>query len=209
MTTKQSQSSGSRTGLIIGLVGGGVVLLLVLAVIMGTNEVNAETGEPTLEGTALPAMPQNNPIDISANGLPIPNVVGEDFDGEQVTIDRADNSAKAILFLAHWCPHCQAEVPRVQAWINQTGGVEGVDMYAVATSINSARSNYPPSSWLEREGWTSPIIRDTKDNLVLNAYGSGGFPYWVFVNADGTVAARASGEMPIEQLQAFLESLEQ
>ena len=209
MTTKQSQSSASRTGLIIGLVGGGIVLLLVLAVVLGTNEVGAETAEPTIEGTSLPGMPPSNPIDVTATGLSIPNVTGEDFDGDEVVIDRGDGRAKAIIFLAHWCSHCQAEVPRVQAWLDATGGVEGVDMYSVATSINSSRGNYPPSSWLDREGWTVPILRDDKDNSVLNAYGSGGFPYWVFVNADGTVALRTSGEMPTEQLQSFIEALEQ
>jgi len=209
MTSNQSKSSGSRTGLIVGLVGGGVVLLLVLAVVLGTNEVGAETASPTIEGTGLPQMPQNSPIDTSATGLSIPNVDGENFAGDEVAIDRADGKAKAIVFLAHWCPHCQAEVPRVQQWIDATGGVEGVDMYSVATSINSARGNYPPSSWLENAGWSAPIIRDDKDNSVLNAYGAGGFPYWVFVNADGTVAVRASGEMPVDQLQAIIETLEQ
>lgn len=209
MTTKQSQSSGSKTGLIVGLVGGGVVLLLVLAVVLGTTEVGAETANPTIEGTGLPGMPSSSSVDGSATGLPIPNVTGEDFEGDEVAIDRADGRAKAIVFLAHWCQFCQAEVPVVQAWLDATGGVEGVDMYSVATSINSARGNYPPSSWLESEGWTVPIIRDDKDNSVLNAYGAGGFPYWVFVNADGTVALRASGRMPIEQLQSFIETLEQ
>jgi thiol-disulfide isomerase/thioredoxin len=209
MTTKQSQSSGSKTGLIVGLVGGGVVLLLILAVVLGTNEVGAETANPTMEGTGLPGMPTSSPIDGTATGLPIPNVTGEDFEGDVVVIDRADGRAKAIVFLAHWCRFCQAEVPRVQAWLDATGGVEGVDMYSVATAINSARGNYPPSSWLAAEGWTVPVIRDDKNNSVLDAYGNGGFPFWAFVNADGTVALRASGEMPIEQLQAFLESLEQ
>ncbi len=207
MTTKQVKAPKSKTGLIIGIVGGGLVLLLVLAVVMGTNEVGSEFGDPQIEGAGLPLMPPQSPIDETANGLAIPNVTGQDFDGNTVTIDRGDGRAKAIVLLAHWCSHCQAEVPRVQAYLNETGGVDGVDMYSVATSMNSAQANYPPSEWLEREGWTVPVIRDDKDNSVLAAYGSGGFPYWVFVNSDGTVALRTSGELQTEQLDGILRSL--
>lgn len=209
MTTKQSTGSGSKTGLIIGIVGGLVVLALILAVVLGNEEIGAEYGDPTIEGASLNVMPPSLTVDESANGSEIPDVQGQDFDGNQVVIDRGDGSAKAIVFLAHWCRHCQAEVPRVQAWLNETGGVDGVEMYSVATSMNSAQANYPPSDWLDREGWTVPVIRDDKDNSVLRAYGSGGFPYWVFVNADGTVALRTSGELEIAQLQLILNGLEQ
>ncbi len=75
--------------------------------------------------------------------------------------------------------------------------------------MNSAQGNYPPSAWLKREGWTAPVIRDDKDSSVLRAYGSGGFPYWVFVNADGSVALRTSGELQIAQLETILNGLEQ
>jgi thiol-disulfide isomerase/thioredoxin len=209
MTTKQSTGSGSKTGLIVGIVGGLVVLALILAVMLGNTEIGAEYGDPTIEGSSLNVMPPNVTVDESANGSPIPDVDGQNFAGDEVVIDRADGNAKAIVFLAHWCPHCQAEVPRVQAWLDGGGGVDGVEMYAVATSMNSAQGNYPPSDWLDREGWTAPVIRDDKDNSVLRAYGSGGFPYWVFVNADGTVALRTSGELQIAQLESILNGLEQ
>jgi thiol-disulfide isomerase/thioredoxin len=209
MTTKQSTGSGSKTGLIVGIVGGLVVLALILAVMLGNTEIGAEYGDPTIEGSSLNVMPPNVTVDESANGSPIPDVDGQNFAGDEVVIDRADGNAKAIVFLAHWCPHCQAEVPRVQAWLDGGGGVDGVEMYAVATSMNSAQGNYPPSDWLDREGWTAPVIRDDKDNSVLRAYGSGGFPYWVFVNADGTVALRTSGELHIAQLESILNGLEQ
>lgn len=208
MTTKQAKVTKSKTGLIIGLVGGLVVLLLVLAVVLGTEDVNSEFGNPQIEGAGLPLMPQQSSIDETANGLAIPNVTGQNFAGDTVTIDRGDGRAKAIVLLAHWCSHCQAEVPRVQEYLNQTGGVDGVDMYSVTTSMNSAQGNYPPSDWLDREGWTVPVIRDDKNNSVHAAYGSGGFPYWVFVNSDGTVALRTSGELAVEQLDGILRSLE-
>ena len=42
-------------------------------------------------------------------GSTAPTVVGYDFMGQRVTIE--DNGKpKLIVFLAHWCPHCQREV---------------------------------------------------------------------------------------------------
>ena len=35
-------------------------------------------------------------------------------------------------------------MPSVQAWLDATEGVQGVDMYSVATDINASRGNYPP-----------------------------------------------------------------
>jgi thiol-disulfide isomerase/thioredoxin len=152
-------------------------------------------------------MPQSATVDGTATGLVAPEVVGQNFSGDAVQIVN-DGRAKAIVFLAHWCPHCQVEVPKVQAWINAGGGVQDVDLYAVATDMDSTRGNFPPSEWLRTEGWSSPIVRDDSENSVLDAFGRGGFPFWTFVNADGTVAFRASGEMPIEQLQQLMTSLE-
>lgn len=195
------------TPIIIGAAGGVVVLLLVLAVVFGNTEVGSEYGEPTVEGQALPLMPQNQALDVSATGAEIPSVVGQDFDGSTVTIDPQDGRAKAIVFLAHWCPFCQQEVPSVQAWIDETGGDPDVDIYSVSTSMNSGRDNFPSSDWLEGEGWTPPVIRDDNENSVLLNYGAGGFPYWVFVNSDGTVAARTSGLLENAQLVQILDTL--
>jgi cytochrome c biogenesis protein CcmG/thiol:disulfide interchange protein DsbE len=206
MTTEKS--SGSKTGLIAGIIGGIVVLALVAIVVFATEELGAEYGDPVITGSALPLMPQTAPIDATANGLPAPEVVGQNFQGDTVDIVN-DGKAKAIVFLAHWCPHCQVEVPKVQAWLNAGGGTAGVDLYAVATDMDSTRGNFPPSAWLEREGWSGPVVRDDNENSVLTAFGRGGFPFWTFVNADGTVALRTSGEMPVEQLQSIMDSLEQ
>jgi thiol-disulfide isomerase/thioredoxin len=198
-----SEQTTSRTTIIAGIAGAVVVALLIAAVLFGGS--TEETGTPEVSGTLAP-MPGNVSVDQSVTGQPVPTVTGSDFSGNEVTIGN-DGRPKAIIFLAHWCPHCQAEVPAVQAWLDSTGGVEGVDLYSVATAINSTRANYPPSSWLKDAGWTVPVIRDDADSSVLVAFGNGGFPYWVFTNSDGTVAMRAAGEIPVADLEQILQGL--
>jgi thiol-disulfide isomerase/thioredoxin len=202
-----NSSSGSRTGIIIGAVAALVVGILIVAVFFGNEEVGAEYGEPVIEGTALTVFPRNESIDFSAVGQIAPDVSGADYDGNDVSITN-DGVAKAIVFLAHWCPHCQEEVPRVQEWLDNGGGVEGVDLYSVSTAAGSAQPNYPASTWLDNENWTVPVIVDDQGGSVHAAYGAGPFPYWVFLNADGTVAVRTAGQLSIDQLEELIGTIE-
>ena len=94
----------------------------------------------------------------------------------------------------------------MQAWVDAGGVPENVDLYAVATAINAGQPNYPPEAWLEREGWTAPVLVDTKDE-VAEAFGLPGYPFWVFVNSDGTTALRVGGRISPQELATILARL--
>jgi thiol-disulfide isomerase/thioredoxin len=163
-----------------------------------------EYGAPTVTGAALPPLAAG-PVD-PAVGLPAPEVAGADFGGEAVAITD-DGRPKILLFLAHWCPHCQVEVPRVESWVTAGNLPDGVDLYAVASSIDPTRPNYPPSRWLEREGWSAPVVVDDRDTTVARSFGLNAYPYWVFVAADGTVWGRISGELGTAVLDDVVQML--
>ena len=104
-----------------------------------------------------------------------------------------------IAFVAHWCPHCQAEVPRIVDLADDQGEIDGVQVAAVATSSTPDRPNFPPGDWLASEDWPGPVLVDSEpeaDQLptAAAAYGEAGFPFLVAVDAEGKVVARASGE---------------
>ena len=154
-------------------------------------------------GAALPAYADG--VDDPAVGVKAPEVEGASFDGTPESI-KADGRPKLILFIAHWCPHCQREVPVVQSWIDANGMPAGVDLISVATGIDPSLPNYPPDAWLAREHWQPPVIVDG-DRQVATAYGLTAFPYWVAVGADGTVVRRLTGELTPEQLDALVGAL--
>jgi thiol-disulfide isomerase/thioredoxin len=188
---------------IMAIAFAGIAVVAVIAVVFsGGTSLGSEYGDPTVTGEALPLF--TDTANDQAIGLPAPEVVGTDFDGTTVTIAN-DGRAKAIGFFAHWCPHCQVEVPRVTEWLAAGGGVEGVDMYSVATSMNSARENYPSSEWLEREEWPVAVIADDQEGTVHLNYGAGGFPFWVFVDAAGNVVARTAGQLEIPTLEGLMQ----
>ncbi len=118
---------------------------------------------------------------------------------ETITVDPADGTVRLIGFFAHWCPHCQREVPRVSQWIAENGIPEGVEIIAVSTAVREGAPNYPPSEWFINENWPTQILVDSEDNGIATAYGLGGFPYCVLIDATGTVVHQSSGELTEQQ----------
>jgi thiol-disulfide isomerase/thioredoxin len=129
-----------------------------------------------------------------AIGKTAPTVTGQGFDGKKVTIG-GSGKPRIVLFLSHSCPHCQAEVPRIVKLAKQ-GKLDGVEIDTVATNTNPDLPNYPPSKWLAREHWPfDKVLADSSDLDAFAAYGGVAFPYFVLLDGQGKVVARASGEL--------------
>ena len=144
-------------------------------------------------------LPQLNPDTVgtsgdSAIGKTAPTLTGQGFKGEPVTFAN-DGKARIVLFIAHWCPHCQYEVP-VIVKLAKKGKLSGVEIDTVTTNTSKDAPNYPPSKWLKREHWPfKPVLADDAKLRAFLGFGGATFPYLVFVSADGTVAARVTGEL--------------
>ncbi len=183
------------------IIAGAVVLVVGLAVAIGVTLVdepldgNLPEGETTVIGQILPEYAAENDDNI-VQGQEAPTFSGPNENSEIVSIEKNGN-AKALLFLAHWCGYCQKEVPIVQEYIDLIGIPEGVEIIAIATSIDRSKSNYPPHDWLESEGWSEVQIYDI-DREIGTAYGINSFPYWVFLDKDLKVVARRAGNLPID-----------
>jgi cytochrome c biogenesis protein CcmG, thiol:disulfide interchange protein DsbE len=156
-----------------------------------------QTRPVTVTGTALPELPQGGGDD-PAVGKEIPEAAGASFDGSPVDI-RNDGRPKLILFVAHWCPHCQREVPLLTSYLKSHPLPAGVDLYTVATATSSARPNYPPSAWLDKVGWKAKTMADSDDGKAATAFGLNAFPYFVAVDGSGKVVARTTGEITTDE----------
>lgn len=207
---RRSQPSAVRRSPTLAVIGGIVtVVILAAAVALLASTAPSGLAEPAsrklvMAGAPLPAMPQSG-TDAGAGQL-VPSISGTGLDGEPVQIG-PDAGAQAIVVLAHWCPHCQAEVPVLTEWLASNQPPAGVRVVALSTAIDAARPNYPPSAWLEREGWTQPTLVDDAGSTGLAALGVSTFPAFVFVNPDGTVASRLTGEIGADQFAAALNAI--
>ncbi|MFM7617320.1 MAG: TlpA family protein disulfide reductase [Actinomycetes bacterium] len=196
----------------------GVAAVLVLAFVLSsggdddggsgtTSTTNSRGGEiskrVTVDGAALPEFTTS--VDDPAIGEAAPKLVGNDFAGAPVTLGGASGKPQVIVFFAHWCPHCQREVPIIVS-LAKGGTFDGIALGGVSTGTTDQAVNYPPSAWLDRVGWPAPVLVDTANQTAAEAYGLTGYPFLVFVNEDGTVAGRWSGEMPEADLEAVVEA---
>ncbi len=157
----------------------------------------------SVSGSAL--VPYDGSSPDPAVGLVPPELTGQDFAGAPVSITD-DGEPKVVMFLAHWCPHCQREVPKVQSWLDTNGMPPGVSLYAVPTATVEGRDNYPPSQWLLGKNWTVPVLVDDAAGTAATAWGLRSYPYFVAVGPDGTVVKRASGELSEAQFYALVDA---
>jgi thiol-disulfide isomerase/thioredoxin len=203
-TSSMSTPDSSGKGFMIAVA---VIVVLGLAAVAffvtnrGESASIADAGEQTaditIDGAPLAPMPpdvQISDASDSAIGTVAPTLTGTNFDDEEITIG-PDGRPKAIYFLAHWCPHCQAEVPVVQGLIDAGRVPEGMDIYAVSTSVDRGQGNYPASTWLDEEGFTPTVIRDDEASSALQAFGGSSFPYVVYLDGENRVVTRSSGSL--------------
>jgi Redoxin len=179
-----------------------------IAAYLSTKDDSGSTEDVGANVQIQGTLPTVAPVGVDpAVGQPAPTLSGVGFDGTPIAVPN-DGLPHAIFFVAHWCPHCQASVQRVMG-LSQGGFLNGVGLYTVATATSADRPNYPPSTWLQREQWPFPTIADTKDNQAAGKFGVTGLPFWVFVDRNGKVAARISGELPDAQVATLFRALAQ
>ena len=181
------------------IIAGAVILVLGLAIAIGVTlssepvAAGLPEGETTVTGDLLPEFAGENDDNVAA-GLAAPIFSAPNENSEIVSLEKNGN-AKALLFLAHWCGYCQKEVPVVQEFIDSAGVPTGIDVIAIATSIDRGRENYPPQKWLADEGWSELQLYDL-EREIGTYYGLNAFPYWVFLDKDLNVVARQTGNIP-------------
>jgi thiol-disulfide isomerase/thioredoxin len=196
---------------------GGLAVVVVIAIVVavaasgggskrdstanGGRASSHEIGLVGVDGDALPTY--TNVGSDRGIGLTVPTLSGISvLDGSKLQIKPA-GKPMAIIFLAHWCPHCQLELPRLVSAAKK-GALDGIDVYAVATGTNATYPNYPPSAWLEREHWPFPALADSERTTAAAAFGLVSYPYMVFADAQGKVVGRVSGELsPADLVKVF------
>jgi cytochrome c biogenesis protein CcmG, thiol:disulfide interchange protein DsbE len=188
-------------------VGAVVALLTVVAIVAtrGGSVPSSQEARPVeVVGELLPKLGDPGAADPAA-GLVAPTLKGQGFDGAPVGV--TPGRPTLVVFLAHWCPHCQREVPALTKWAAAGGVPEGVDVIGVATATTPDRPNYPPSKWLREEQFPFPVLADDSGGSAAAAFGLTGYPFFTLLDADGRVLSRASGEVEVERLSELLNAV--
>jgi thiol-disulfide isomerase/thioredoxin len=151
--------------------------------------------------SALAANTTTLPIGAAAPAISEPTTKGA-FDST------ASTKPYVIEFFAVWCPHCQREVPVVNALARVAG--DRVDVIAIPASPLGL-DDASPLQQADLDTFARQFgvnYRIGFDGLFSASYDYGltAFPTFYFVSADRHVTALEVGEVPIAKLQADLEA---
>lgn len=200
-----------RSAALLTVVG----LLVALVLAGGCGDTAAGTiravGDPVVdEGGVSPdlrtegSLPELTEADDPAVGMLLPTLEGPALTGGSVQVS-PDDGPQFVVFVAHWCPHCQREVPFI-VQLQQDGVIPpSVRVTAVSTAVDERRGNFPPVSWLAEEAWPTPVLADDELFTAAGAFGVSGFPFLVAADATGRVVARTSGELAEEDYERLVE----
>jgi cytochrome c biogenesis protein CcmG/thiol:disulfide interchange protein DsbE len=199
----------SGRGALIALGIAAVVVIAAVIAVVATRSDDASAGPQTypvqVSGTPLATYPEQAGGTDTAIGQTAPTLTGQSlFDGSPVTITPGGGSPQLIVFVAHWCPHCQREVPVLVDWLNSTQKPADLKVTAVSTSYNTSSENSPASTWLSKAKWPTPVLADSNNDDAASAYGLRYFPYLVVLGPDGTVKGRTTGELTTDQITQFV-----
>jgi|688.fasta_scaffold279707_2 thiol-disulfide isomerase/thioredoxin len=209
-------SSRNRNIIIAAVIAAVVVIAAVIALVAssGGDDNGSSSDTTALDGAAetQPVTVVGDPLtqfdtpetDVSIGVVP-PTLEGFAFDGSPMSITPGgDGRPKMVIFLAHWCPHCNAEIPVLIEW-NESGGVPAdLDVIGVSTAVFDDRDNYPPSKWIDDKGFPWPVMADSAGSEAALAYGVTGFPTFTLIDGDGTVLYRADGEKTLEEIEMIV-----
>lgn len=215
----EGDSSWMRSPLALvagGLLFLGALALIVLGVTSGSDD-DVEN-DVALAATSAPIsfggvdVPEVDDVVVAGERLPLMTADGDPAIGmraPEVTatslatgtrITLGPGRARVIGFFAHWCPHCQAELPEVTQWLADNRLPPNTEFIAISTIVDEGRGNYPPSKWFTDVGFSSPVLVDDGDASLLSAFGFTGFPAFVAVDSSGAVIGRATGNIGTEGL---------
>jgi thiol-disulfide isomerase/thioredoxin len=212
---KASSGDSMRTILYVVLVVVGIAGAVALGTSGGSSDTTTDT-VVTVPGGVQPAEYQK----VSSTGgmlAPLPEsgadtetgksvavLKGYDLQGRPVTIDPAgEGKATMVVFLAHWCPHCNREIPVLNKWRESGEVPTGLRVVGITTGSKADQANWPPSKWMTAMKWPFEVMADSEAQEAAAAYGVAGYPFIAFVGENGKITARTSGEIPVEQLQIY------
>ena len=138
---------------------------------------------------------------------------GYDYDGNETTIDPATDGPTMVVLLAHWCPHCNAEIPVLNEWRDsgeipdgpehrrrEHWGVAGrpeLPARRVARreglAVAGARRRRPPDADSPPRRWAPTAARRTRR--------------WCSSTPTGWCVERLSGEVPIDVIAPLADEL--
>lgn len=171
------------------LIFSGGLLVVAVAVVIGV--VLATRG-----GSGAIEKPPT-PLAAPAIGASAPDFSVKASDGS--TLTKASLAGKPVLFVffASWCPHCQAEAPKLKALAQANP-----DLQVVAIGVGS--NDTQKDIWGFQKKFDLPFATYDDGGKAASVYGITSYPTLVAMDASGMIRDRDLGEVTPDRLNALV-----
>ena len=142
------------------------------------------------------------PSDTAENGETAadtaPDFTMLDMEGNEVKLSDFFGTPIVLNFWASWCPPCKAELPDFEEACKR---YEGKVTFLMVNLTDGQRETVEVAkSYIASQGYTFPVYFDTNYEAAY-VYGVSSIPQTYFINADGSLEARATGMISAAQLE--------
>ena len=175
------------------------ILLAVLLLLTASACTPADGGVETLPSEDKET---SAPSDTAENGETAadtaPDFTMLDMEGNEVKLSDFFGTPIVLNFWASWCPPCKAELPDFDDACKK---YEGKVTFLMVNLTDGQRETVEVAkSYIASQGYTFPVYFDTKYEAAYT-YGVSSIPQTCFINADGSLEARATGMISATQLE--------
>jgi peroxiredoxin len=120
-----------------------------------------------------------------------------DLTGQEVHL--ADTAGKVVVlsFWATWCGPCKEEMPHLNKLYNEK---KGAGLVVLSISTDDARSASKVKPFIEKMGYTFPVLLDRESTVIGTYNPSKTLPFTVIIDRQGNIAHVASGYNPGDEV---------
>ena len=180
----------------------GIAVLIALTVgVVGTWALSSTSDDADDDLTGQSTASTGIPVNTDITGERFPFVDLETLDGDTVTLSTSENRPMVVNFWFSTCEPCKREMPALATAAAENEGV--IDFIGINPNdgAESARR------FLDEFGVAYPNYLDDGDQTASAKVAL--MPSTFFLAPDGTVVARESGEVTVDELAGHLDRLKQ
>jgi len=170
------------------------LLTVLLLIVAGTFGWLVRGGYLDLEQAAAARLQTGTQI-----GNLAPDFTLKELGGSDLTLSDLKGKRVFVNFWATWCPPCRAEMPHIQAVYEEK------EDDVVFLAINLGESESKVEAFLEKNGYTFPVLMDPKGQTA-SLYLVRAIPTSYVIDADGIVRGKHIGVLSKATLTKLLES---
>lgn len=187
-----------------------IVATSLLTTIFDNDATPTTITEQTILASPLPATfippaldtPVPRPTTRTFVGDPMPTTLIQTLDGEQISLASYQDKIIVLNFWATWCPPCVREMPALVEF--QQNAPDDVVVIAL-TAPNNDQTMSEVLQFLDDYDLDALTVLLDPHLSLHNALAVLVMPTTLFINTDGIIVKRISGELDLTQLASFVQ----